>query len=127
VVASVAATAEGTGASEAPAIRGGGGGVGAALREEIRRRSRLQANRHGSGEWAISERESEARLRLVRAVVVTGVLHTEALCRAIPHPFGITSEEIEEQVARGPERQEILTRDEADRVGAVIQDELCCW
>jgi transcriptional regulator with XRE-family HTH domain len=114
-----AATAEVTGDLEA-ALEAGG--ALAQLRDEIGDGLGYQAYPSWFQEWAISEREAK-RLRWFEPLVVPGVLQTEDYARAIFRTrFGITSEEIEEQVAARLKRQEILTRDEPTALWVVLDE-----
>jgi hypothetical protein len=114
-----AATAEVTGDLEA-ALQAGG--ALAQLRNEIGDGLGYQAYPSWFQEWAISEREAK-RLRWFEPLVVPGVLQTEDYARAIFRTrFGITSEEIEEQVAARLIRQEILTRDEPTALWVVLDE-----
>jgi transcriptional regulator with XRE-family HTH domain len=114
-----AATAEVTGDLEA-ALQAGG--ALAQLRNEIGDGLGYQAYPSWFQEWAISERKAK-RLRWFEPLVVPGVLQTEDYARAIFRTrFGITSEEIEEQVAARLIRQEILTRDEPTALWVVLDE-----
>jgi transcriptional regulator with XRE-family HTH domain len=73
-------------------------------------------------EWALKEAEA-ATLRFFEPLVVPGILQTEEYARAIIRTrFGLSSDEIEEQVAARLKRQEILERDHASRLWVVLDE-----
>lgn len=73
-------------------------------------------------EWALKEAEADA-LRFFEPLVVPGILQTEDYARAIIRTrFGLSSDEIEEQVAARLKRQETLERDDAPRLRVVLDE-----
>jgi transcriptional regulator with XRE-family HTH domain len=71
-------------------------------------------------EWTWREREA-TRLRMSEPVVVPGLLQTEAYARAIfSTRFGITEEEVAEQVAARMKRQEILAGEDPVALWAIL-------
>jgi transcriptional regulator with XRE-family HTH domain len=92
------------------------------LRDEIGDGLGYQAYPSWFQEWALSEREAK-RLRWFEPLVVPGLLQTADYARAIFRTrFGITGEEIEEQVAARLKRQEILTRDRPAALWVVLDE-----
>jgi transcriptional regulator with XRE-family HTH domain len=114
-----AATVDVTGDLEA-ALRAGG--ALARLREEIGEGLGYQAFPSWFQEWAQKEALA-ASLRWFEPLVVPGLLQTEDYARAIFRTrFGITSEEIEEQVAARLTRQQILSRDKPVALRVVLDE-----
>jgi transcriptional regulator with XRE-family HTH domain len=97
-------------------------GALAQLRDEIGDGLGYQAYPSWFQEWALKEAEASA-LRWFEPLVVPGLLQTEDYARAIIQTrFGITGEEIDEQVAARLKRQEILTRDEPPALWVVLDE-----
>jgi transcriptional regulator with XRE-family HTH domain len=73
-------------------------------------------------EWALKEAEADA-LRFFEPLVVPGILQTEDYARAVIRTrFGLTSDEIEEQVAARLKRQGTLEHDDAPRLRVVLDE-----
>lgn len=73
-------------------------------------------------DWAIYEAEA-TQLRWFEPNVVPGLLQTEDYARAIFRSrFGVSAEEIEEQVAGRMKRQEILARDDPPRLWVLLDE-----
>ena len=73
-------------------------------------------------EWLVSEREAK-KLRWFEPMLVPGLLQTEDYARAVFRTrFGVTDEEIDEQVAARLKRQEILTRGEAPALWVIVDE-----
>ena len=86
------------------------------LRDEIGDGLGYQAYPSWFQDWLASEREAK-RLRWFEPMLVPGLLQTEDYARAVFRArFGITDEEIDEQVAARLKRQEILARSEPSSV-----------
>jgi len=72
-------------------------------------------------EWLVSEREAK-KLRWFEPMLVPGLLQTEDYARAIFRArFGMTSEEIDEQVA-GLKRHEILAREQPPALWVIVDE-----
>ena len=83
------------------------------LRDEIGDGLGYQAYPSWFQDWLASEREAK-KLRWFEPLLVPGLLQTEDYARAVFRArFGMTDEEIDEQVAARLKRQEILTRERA--------------
>jgi transcriptional regulator with XRE-family HTH domain len=92
------------------------------LRDEIGDGLSYQAYPSWFAEWALKEAEADA-LRFFEPLVVPGILQTEGYARAvISTRFGLSSDEIEEQVAARLKRQEALERDDAPRLRVVLDE-----
>ena len=86
------------------------------LREEIGDGLGYQPYPSWFEDWVASERQAK-KLRWFEPMLVPGLLQTEEYARAIFRArFGVTDDEIDEQVAARLKRQEILERDEPARV-----------
>jgi len=112
-----AATAEVTGDLEAvlPAD-----GALLRLRDEIGDGLGYQAYPSWFQEWAFLEREAK-RLRGFEPSLVPGLLQTEDYAKAVFRTrFGVTDEEIDEQVAARLKRQEILEREQPPRLWVIL-------
>ena len=73
-------------------------------------------------DWLASEREAK-KLRTFEPMLVPGLLQTEDYARAVfGARFGITNEEIDEQVAARLKRQEILVRDEPPTLWVILDE-----
>jgi transcriptional regulator with XRE-family HTH domain len=73
-------------------------------------------------DWVASERQAK-KLRLFGPLLVPGLLQTEEYARAIFRTrFGVTDEEINEQVAARLKRQEILVRDEPPALWVIVDE-----
>jgi transcriptional regulator with XRE-family HTH domain len=97
-------------------------GALARLRDEIGDGLGYQAYPSWFQEWLVSEREAK-KLRLFGPLLVPGLLQTEDYARAVFRTrFGVTEQEIGEQVAARLKRQEILARDHPPALW-VIMDE----
>lgn len=92
------------------------------LREEIGDGLGYQAYPSWFQEWLVSEREAK-KLRWFEPLLVPGLLQTEAYARAVfSARFGITDEEIDEQVAARLKRQEILSRDQPPALWVILDE-----
>lgn len=97
-------------------------GALARLRDEIGDGLGYQAYPSWFQDWLVSEREAK-RLRWFEPLLVPGLLQTEDYARAVFRTrFGVTDQEVDEQVAARLKRQEILTRDQPPALW-VIMDE----
>jgi transcriptional regulator with XRE-family HTH domain len=73
-------------------------------------------------DWLASEREAK-KLRTFEPMLVPGLLQTEDYARAVfGARFGITDEEIDEQVTARLRRQEILVRDEPPALWVILDE-----
>jgi transcriptional regulator with XRE-family HTH domain len=114
-----AATPEVTGDLEA-ALDAGGALL--KLRKEIGNGLGYQAFPGWFQEWALKESQA-ATLRWFEPLIVPGLLQTEEYARAIFRTrFGITADEIDEQVAARLKRQEILAGDKGPRLWVVLDE-----
>jgi transcriptional regulator with XRE-family HTH domain len=114
-----AATPEVTGDLEA-ALDAGGALL--KLRKEIGNGLGYQAFPAWFQEWALKESQA-ATLRWFEPLIVPGLLQTEEYARAIFRTrFGITADEIDEQVAARLKRQEILAGDKGPRLWVVLDE-----
>jgi transcriptional regulator with XRE-family HTH domain len=92
------------------------------LREEIGDGLGYQAYPSWFQEWLVSEQEAR-RLRWFEPLLVPGLLQTEDYARAVFRArFGITDEEIDEQVAARLKRQEILVRSEPPALWVILDE-----
>ena len=92
------------------------------LREEIGDGLGYQAYPSWFQEWLASEREAK-KLRWFEPLLVPGLLQTEDYARAVFRArFGITDEEIDEQVAARLKRQEILVRSEPPALWVILDE-----
>jgi transcriptional regulator with XRE-family HTH domain len=92
------------------------------LREEIGDGLGYQAYPSWFQEWLASEREAR-KLRWFGSLLVPGLLQTEDYARAIFRTrFGVTDEEVEEQVAARIKRREILARDDPPALWAIVDE-----
>ena len=92
------------------------------LRDEIGDGLGYQAYPSWFQDWLVSEREAK-RLRWFEPMLVPGLLQTEDYARAVFRArFGITDEEIDEQVAARLKRQEILTRSEPAALWVILDE-----
>jgi transcriptional regulator with XRE-family HTH domain len=92
------------------------------LRDEIGDGLGYQAYPSWFQDWLVSEREAR-RLRSFEPVLVPGLLQTEDYARAVfGARFGITDQEIEEQVAARLKRQEILQRDHPPTLWVIVDE-----
>ncbi len=92
------------------------------LREEIGDGLGYQAYPSWFQEWLVSEREAK-KLRSFEPMLVPGLLQTSEYARAVfSARFGITDEEIGEQVSARLKRQEILTRDEPPALWVILDE-----
>jgi transcriptional regulator with XRE-family HTH domain len=92
------------------------------LREEIGDGLGYQAYPSWFQEWLASEREAK-KLRSFEPMLVPGLLQTEAYARAVfSARFGITDEEIDDQVVARLKRQEILVRDEPPALWVILDE-----
>jgi transcriptional regulator with XRE-family HTH domain len=114
-----ASTAEVTGDLEAALATGG---ALTRLRDEIGYGLGYQAFPAWFQDWAAKEAGAVA-LRWFEPLVVPGLLQTEDYARAIIRTrFGLTEDEIEEQVAARLKRQEILARDKPPALWLVLDE-----
>lgn len=73
-------------------------------------------------DWLVSEREAE-KLRWFEPMLVPGLLQTEDYARAIFRTrFGVTDEEVDEQVAARLKRQEVLARPDPVSLWAIVDE-----
>ena len=92
------------------------------LRDEIGDGLGYQAYPSWFQEWLVSEREAK-KLRWFGPVLVPGLLQTEDYARAIfGTRFGVTDEEIDEQVAARLKRREILARDQPPALWVIVDE-----
>lgn len=92
------------------------------LREEMGDSMSYQAFPAWFQDWVSKEAEA-TRLRWFEPLVVPGLLQTEAYARAIIGTrFGLTIDEIEEQVAARLKRQEILAREMPPALWVVLDE-----
>ena len=92
------------------------------LRDEIGDGLGYQAYPSWFQEWLASEREAK-KLRWFGPVLVPGLLQTEDYARAIfGTRFGVTDEEIDEQVAARLKRREILARDQPPALWVIVDE-----
>ena len=97
-------------------------GALAQLREEIGDGLGYGAYPSWFQDWLASEREAK-KLRTFEPMLVPGLLQTEDYARAVfSARFGITDEEINEQVAARLKRQEILTREEPSALWVILDE-----
>jgi len=97
-------------------------GALARLREEIGDGLGYGAYPSWFQDWLASEREAK-KLRTFEPMLVPGLLQTEDYARAVfGARFGITNEEIDEQVAARLKRQEILVRDEPPTLWVILDE-----
>jgi transcriptional regulator with XRE-family HTH domain len=98
------------------------GGALLQLREEMSEGLSYQAFPGWFQKWAYREAEA-ARLRLYEPIVLPGMVQTEKYGRAIfAARFGITPDEIEDEVALRLKRQEILTRDKPPALWIILDE-----
>jgi len=92
------------------------------LREEIGDSLGYGAYPSWFEDWLASEREAK-KLRTFEPMLVPGLLQTEDYARAVfSARFGITDEEINEQVAARLKRQEILAREEPPALWVILDE-----
>jgi transcriptional regulator with XRE-family HTH domain len=92
------------------------------LRDEIGDGLGYQAYPSWFQEWLVSEQEAK-KLRLFGPVLVPGLLQTKDYARAVfGTRFGVTDEEIDEQVAARMKRQDILARDEPPALWVIVDE-----
>jgi transcriptional regulator with XRE-family HTH domain len=92
------------------------------LREELGDGLSYQAYPSWFQDWLISEREAK-RLRWFEPLLVPGLLQTEAYARAVFRTrFGVTDQEVDEQVAARLKRQEILARDHPPALWVILDE-----
>jgi transcriptional regulator with XRE-family HTH domain len=92
------------------------------LRDEIGDGLGYQAYPSWFQDWLISEREAK-RLRWFEPLLVPGLLQTEDYARAVfGTRFGVTDEEIEEQVTARLKRQEVLTRNDPPALWIIVDE-----
>ena len=92
------------------------------LRDEIGDGLGYQAYPSWFQDWLANEREAK-RLRWFEPMLVPGLLQTEDYARAVFRArFGITDEEIDEQVAARLKRQEILARSEPPALWVILDE-----
>jgi transcriptional regulator with XRE-family HTH domain len=97
-------------------------GAPARLRDEIGDGLGYQAYPSWLQEWASLEREAK-RLRGFEPLLVPGLLESEDYARAVfGTKFGVTAEEIDQQVAARIKRQEILDRDQPPRFWVILDE-----
>ena len=97
-------------------------GALARLREEIGDGLGYGAYPSWFQDWLASEREAK-KLRLFGPLLVPGLLQTEGYARAVfGTRFGVTDEEINEQVEARLKRQEILIRDEPPALWVIVDE-----
>jgi transcriptional regulator with XRE-family HTH domain len=73
-------------------------------------------------DWLISEREAK-KLRWFEPMLVPGLLQTEAYARAIfLARFGMTADEVDENVAARLKRHEILARDQPTTLWVIVDE-----
>jgi transcriptional regulator with XRE-family HTH domain len=98
------------------------GGALLELREQMAEALGYQAFAVWFQDWV--HREAEAvRLRTFEPLLVPGLLQTEAYARAIiATRFGITADEIEDEVALRLERQEILVREKPPALWVILDE-----
>jgi transcriptional regulator with XRE-family HTH domain len=97
-------------------------GAPAGLRDEIGDGLGYQAYPSWLQEWASLEREAK-RLRGFEPLLVPGLLESEDYARAVfGTKFGVTAEEIDQQVAARIKRQEILDRDQPPRFWVILDE-----
>ena len=92
------------------------------LRDEIGDGLGYQAYPSWFQDWLVSEREAK-RLRWFEPMLVPGLLQTKDYARAVFRArFGMTDEEIDEQVAARLKRQEILARSEPPGLWVILDE-----
>jgi transcriptional regulator with XRE-family HTH domain len=92
------------------------------LRDEIGDGLGYQAYPSWFQDWLVSEQEAK-KLRWFEPMLVPGLLQTEDYARAIFRArFGMTSEEIDEQVAARLKRQEILVRERPPALWVIVDE-----
>jgi hypothetical protein len=92
------------------------------LRDEIGDGLGYQAYPSWFQDWLVSEREAK-KLRWFEPLLVPGLLQTEDYARAVfSTRFGVTDEEIQEQVAARIKRQEILARDNPPALWVIVDE-----
>jgi len=97
-------------------------GALAQLREEIGDSLGYGAYPSWFQDWLASEREAK-KLRLFGPLLVPGILQTADYARAVfGTRFGVTDEEIDEQVVARMKRQEILAREEPPALWVLVDE-----
>ena len=92
------------------------------LRDEIGDGLGYQAYPSWFQEWLASEQEAK-KLRWFEPMLVPGLLQTEQYARAVfGARFGVTDEEIDEQVAARLKRQEILAREDPPALWVILDE-----
>jgi transcriptional regulator with XRE-family HTH domain len=92
------------------------------LREEIGDGLGYQPYPSWFEDWVASERQAK-RIRLFGPLLVPGLLQTAEYARAVfGTRFGVTDEEIDDQVAARLKRQEILVRDEPPALWVIVDE-----
>ncbi len=92
------------------------------LRDEIGDGLGYQAYPSWFQEWLASERETK-KLRWFEPLLVPGLLQTEEYARAVFRTrFGMTDEEIDEQVAARLKRQEILAQEGPPALWVIVDE-----
>jgi transcriptional regulator with XRE-family HTH domain len=92
------------------------------LREEIGDGLGYQPYPSWFEDWVASERQAK-KLRWFGSLLVPGLLQTEEYARAIFRTrFGVTDEEVDEQVAARLKRREILQRDEPPNLWVIVDE-----
>jgi transcriptional regulator with XRE-family HTH domain len=92
------------------------------LRDEIGDGLGYQAYPSWFQEWLVSEQEAK-KLRWFGSLLVPGLLQTEEYARAVfATRFGVTDEEIDEQVAARLKRREILDRDNPPALWVIVDE-----
>jgi transcriptional regulator with XRE-family HTH domain len=98
------------------------GGALVHLREKMGSALNYQAFPAWFQDWALREAEATV-LRWFEPLVVPGLLQTEEYARAVFRTrFGLTAEEIDEQVAARIKRQEILAADKGPQLWVVLDE-----
>lgn len=97
-------------------------GALARLREEIGDGLGYQAYPSWFQDWLVSEREAK-KLRLFGPSLVPGLVQTADYARAVfGTRFGVTDQEIDEQVAARLKRQEILAREQPPALWVIVDE-----
>jgi transcriptional regulator with XRE-family HTH domain len=92
------------------------------LRDEIGDGLGYQAYPSWFQDWLVSEQEAK-KLRWFEPMLVPGLLQTEEYARAVfSARFGVTDDEIDEQVAARLKRQEILAREEPPALWVILDE-----
>lgn len=92
------------------------------LREEIGDGLGYQPYPSWFQDWVASEREAK-KLRWFEPMLIPGLLQTEAYARAIFRArFGMTAEQIDENVAARLKRQEILAREDSPFLWVIVDE-----